>query len=67
MLLLEEGSEQQNLWGINFYPHHYNTEHFVEFDSMINVRPRENNRSRYVEDQAIRNKIMVIVNGLVKA
>lgn len=65
-LLLEEGSEQNNLWGINFHPHKFPDESWVEFDSMINIRPAQNNRSRYVHDSKIREKIIKIVTKLVK-
>lgn len=63
-LLLEQGSNQENLWGINLYPD-LTGEDFVEFDSMINIRPRQNNRSRNVEDQELRKKIITIVQKLV--
>lgn len=63
-LLLERGSKQENLWGINLYPELEGTD-FVEFDSMINIKPRQENRSRGVENQEIRNKIISIVNKLV--
>ncbi len=63
--LLENGSEQGNLWGINLYPGQYGAE-FVEFDSMINLRPSRGNRSRGVEDPAVREKILLIVGTLVK-
>lgn len=59
-LLLEEGSKQQNLWGINLYPE-LREDEFVEFDSMINLRPSQGNRSRGVEDEQIRNRIIDIV------
>jgi len=59
-LLLEDGSQQKHLWGINLYPEARGDE-FIEFDSMINVRPSQGNRSRRVEDEAIRNKIIQIV------
>ena len=59
--LLEQGSKQEDLWGINLYPEQFGTDKFVEFDSMINIKPRQNNRSRSVEDADIREKIMVIV------
>ena len=58
--LIQDGSEQQGLWGINLYPDQ-NPEEFIEFDSMINVRPVQNNRSRGVEDETIRRKIIAIV------
>ncbi len=63
-LLLEQGSRQQDLWGINLY-HGLVGEQFVEFDSMINVRPSQNNRSRGVEDEQTRKKIIAIVNKLI--
>lgn len=60
-LLLEHGSEQKNLWGINFYPE-IAGEDFIEFDSMINVRPSQNNRSRGVDDEEIRKQIIAVAN-----
>lgn len=59
--LLEHGSQQSDLWGINLYPAKYGTEEFVEFDSMINIRPRQHNMSRNVEDEAIRQRILGVV------
>ena len=62
-MLLENGSDQQDLWGINIYPDMDRTSpDFVEFDSMINLRPSQNNRSRGVEDSSIREAIIKIVN-----
>lgn len=63
-MLLEEGSEQENLWGFNIYPE-MGDEDFVEFDSLINIRPRQNNRSRSVEDENLRRKIIEIVNKYI--
>ena len=63
--LIENGAYQENLWGINIYPD-LEDEDFVEFDSMINIRPRQNNRSRGVEDLSIRNVILRIVDNLVE-
>ncbi len=63
-MLLSAGSKQENLWGINLYPDK-SGEEFIEFDSMINIRPRQGNRSRGVEDIAIQEKIKKIVNNLV--
>lgn len=54
-MLLEHGSKQENLWGINLYVDKTDDE-IIEFDSMINIRPRQNNRSRDVLDKAIREK-----------
>ena len=63
--LLERDSLQQNLWGINLYPEREFPE-IVEFDSMINIRPRQSNRSRGVEDPAVRDKVISIVRSLVQ-
>ncbi|MCU0665781.1 MAG: DUF5674 family protein [Candidatus Omnitrophica bacterium] len=59
-LLLEDGSKQKDLWGINLYPE-MRGDDFIEFDSMINMRPSQGNRSRTVDDKAIREKIREIV------
>jgi len=64
--LIEAGSDQTNLWGINFYPELFNTDDFVEFDSMINLRPSIGNRSRGVEDENTRKKILGIVQKAIK-
>lgn len=61
--LLEQGSKQQDLWGINIYPDKPR-ETWVEFDSMINLRPRQGNRSRGVEDKEIQEQIIAIVDRL---
>jgi hypothetical protein len=63
--LLENGSEQKDLWGINLYPE-VSGDDFIEFDSMINLRPAQGNRSRGVEDVKTHEKIRLIVNTLVK-
>lgn len=63
-LLLENGSKQKDLWGINIYPE-LSGDDFVEFDSMINLRPSQENRSRGVEDPDIRKKIIEIVDKVV--
>ena len=64
-LLLENGSKQNSLWGINLYPE-MQGEDFVEFDSMINMRPSQGNRSRGIENEEMRRKIIVIVTKRVK-
>ncbi len=64
-VLLDQGSAQKNLWGINLYPDQPIAE-WIEFDSMINVRPSGGNRSRNVEQAEIREAITAIVNRLAK-
>jgi hypothetical protein len=61
--LIDKGSSQEDLWGINIYPGvDRKGPDFIEFDSLINLRPRQNNRSRGVGDPEIREKITAIVN-----
>lgn len=64
-LLIDGGSQQADLWGINLYPAQFGTPDLIEFDSMINIRPRQGNRSRDVEDVATRQAIIAIVDRLV--
>jgi len=63
--LLEQGSASADLWGINIHPEKPRSE-WVEFDSMINIRPRLGNRSRDVEDAATRQLICEIVDSLIQ-
>jgi hypothetical protein len=62
--LLDDGSRQADLWGINLYPGERG-DGWIEFDSMINVRPAQGNRSRDVEDEARRAAIRGVVSRLV--
>ena len=63
-MLLDQGSAQRHLWGINLYPDKPLDE-WIIFDSLINVRPSGGNRSRYVESSEIREAVTRIVNRLV--
>ena len=65
LLTEQEGSKREYAWGINLYPDESGDE-FIEFDSMINLKPHLGNRSRGVDDAAIREKIRKIVGKLVK-
>lgn len=64
--LIEEGSELCNLWGINFLADEDEIEEFVKVDSLINIHPKQNNRSRDVEDENIRNKILEAVEKWIE-
>ena len=64
-LLLEDGSKQKSLWGINLYPEIEGDE-FIEFDSMINMRPSQGNRSSGVENKEISKEIVKIVTEAIK-
>lgn len=63
--LIQRGSKQENLWGINIYPEEVDSNNWLEFDSMINLRPSQNNRSREIENEVIRAKVASIVEKLV--
>ena len=62
--LLDQGSRQSDLWGVNLYPGLSGPD-FIESDSMINVRPAQGNRSRGVGDEALRAPFTTLVEGLV--
>ena len=63
--LLAEGADQRDLWGINLYPQLEGPD-WLEFDSMINLRPSFGNRSRGVDDAAAREAITALVGALVR-
>ncbi|HEY0430773.1 MAG TPA: DUF5674 family protein [Pyrinomonadaceae bacterium] len=63
--LLERNSLQESLWGINLYTNR-EMPGMVEFDSLINIRPRQNNRSRGVDDLKLQERIIAIVRKLIK-
>ncbi len=63
--LLENGSKQDSLWGLNLHPDKYKTDDFIEFDSMINIRPRQNNPSRDVLNETIRQRLSTIIKEVV--
>ncbi len=63
--LLERGARQADLWGVNLYPSRATAER-IEFDSMINVRPAQGNRSRGVDDPEVQRRIREVVARLVR-
>lgn len=65
LLLTENGSKRADVWGINLYPEYFNTDKFIEFDSMINIKPQLGNRSRGVDDEKTKNEILEIVKKLI--
>ena len=60
--LLEGGSRQRDIWGADWYP----LERQVGFESLINIRPRQQNRSLEVRDSAVRARIEIIVRRLLE-
>lgn len=63
--LIEEGSNQKDLWGINIYPQ-LTGEEMIEFDSMVNLRPSQNNLTRGVEDPKTQQRIREVVDKLIE-
>ena len=61
LLLLAEGSEQDDLWGANWYP----DEQRIEFESLINIRPRLGNRSILIQNDDIRRQVAAITRDLL--
>ena len=64
LLIEEEGSKSENIWGINIFSDK-DGEDLIEFDSMMNIKPALGNRTRGVDDEEIRKKIIKIVNKLI--
>ncbi|OGZ91561.1 MAG: hypothetical protein A2599_01780 [Candidatus Staskawiczbacteria bacterium RIFOXYD1_FULL_39_28] len=64
LLIEEENSEPKNVWGINIFPDKTGDD-LIEFDSMMNVKPAFNNRTRGVDDENIRKKITDIISKII--
>ncbi len=64
LLIDQEQSNHENVWGINLYPDQ-SAENFIEFDSMVNIKPGFGNRTRGVDNLEIQQKIKNIVKKLV--
>ena len=60
--LLEDGSQQQDIWGADWYPH----ERQVGFESLINIRPRQQNLALEVQDPTLRTRIETIIRQLLE-
>ncbi|PKO22501.1 MAG: hypothetical protein CVU38_09155 [Chloroflexi bacterium HGW-Chloroflexi-1] len=60
-LLLAEGSEQDDLWGADWYP----AEQRIEFESLINIRPRLGNRGIIIQSEEIRRQVAAITRELL--
>ncbi len=64
-VLLENGSLQKNIWGANIYPER-NRSDWLEYTSLINIRPTQDNLSMEVSSNEIKNKINSIINKVIK-
>lgn len=63
-MLLERGSRQSDLWGANYLPGR-GEEGCIEYTSLINIRPAQDNRSMEVQDRGIRDRIRDLTFRLV--
>ena len=52
-VLLADGSEQDDLWGANWFP----DDASIEFESLINIRPRLGNRSIVIQSSDLRASV----------
>ncbi|MFH1073933.1 MAG: DUF5674 family protein [Candidatus Firestonebacteria bacterium] len=62
--LLEEGSEQEDLWGFNLYVEKKGEE-FIEYTSLINIRPHQNNKSMEISDPRIKERVKNTILGWI--
>jgi hypothetical protein len=60
-VLLDSGSEHDDLWGANWYP----AEKRIEFESLINIRPRQGNRNILIQDETIRQQVEAITREIL--
>ena len=56
-VLLDDGSKQEDIWGADWLPDSKE----VRFEALINIRPRQANRSMIIEDEKVRNKVEKVV------
>lgn len=61
-VLLEDGSDNDNIWGADWYP----SSQTLEYEAMLNIRPRLGNRSMYLQNPELRNKIAQITDALLR-
>jgi len=60
-VLLEDGSQQEFIWGADWNP----ATQEVTFESLINIRPRQNNRSLELQDLGLRAQVEQITRNLL--
>ena len=60
-ILLADGSQQQDIWGASWTPDLQE----IDFESMINIRPRQNNYAMIITDAVIRERITAIIQNLL--
>lgn len=60
-VLLEDGSRQRSIWGADWTPFNQS----IDYESIINIRPSQNNRSMIIQDHAIRERVKQITEDLI--
>ncbi|OGF58968.1 hypothetical protein A3B05_03160 [Candidatus Giovannonibacteria bacterium RIFCSPLOWO2_01_FULL_43_160] len=60
VILMENGSKQQDVWGFNWYFDKTGDER-IEYVSLINIRPAQSNRTMEVQNVSLRNKMKAII------
>jgi hypothetical protein len=60
-VLLEDGSRQRDIWGVDWTPFNQS----IDYESIINIRPSQNNRSMIIQDHAIRERVKQITEDLI--
>ncbi len=60
-ILLENGSEQDDIWGANWYP----SEQCVEYEALINIRPRLGNRGMVIQNEEIRQIVKAVTLAIL--
>ncbi len=61
-VLLEDGSIQEDIWGANWIP----STQTVEFEALINIRPRQQNRSMIIQDRVISSKVEKVARRILR-
>ena len=64
LLMGDEYSRWEDIWGINIYPNESGEEQII-FDSLVNVKPQFDNNSREVINTTIQDKVKEVVNKLI--
>lgn len=59
--LLQTGSQQENVWGADWVPGTGD----VRFESLINIRPRQGNRSMTIQEPEVRKRIEAVVGRIL--
>jgi hypothetical protein len=59
-VLIKNHSKQQNIWGFNWYFGKKGDKR-IEYISLINIRPKQNNRVMEVQDVSLRAKMKKVI------